>query len=106
MRKQHLAPDALLVILAVFFSGLLLTTAVLPTVMSVTAGLVIATPVPVEEEQTHGREVLKTALHDNGAWDGRACQLRQKIQAAFRHWAESLPVGPVSDVLLPPPKGI
>lgn len=106
MRQPHTIPGTVLVILALFFSGLLLTTVVLPTVMSVTAGLVLATPVPVEEEQSHGREVLKTALQDKGAWGGVAGQLNQKIQAAFRDRAETLPVGPVSDVLLQPPKGI
>src|SRR5690606_41414870 len=93
MRQQHTLPGTVLVILAVFFSGLLLTTAVLPTVMSVTAGMVLATPVPVEEEQSHGREVLKTALQDKGAWGGGAWQLDQKIPAAFRHRCGSRAVG-------------
>lgn len=82
-----------------------MATAVLPTVMSVTVGKTLATVLPVEEEQVHGREVLKTALQDKHAWDDSAGQLNQKILAAFRDRTETLPEGPVSDVLLPPPKG-
>lgn len=105
MRQQHPLPKTLLWALAALFSGLLLSSAVLPTVMSVAVGKAIAAPAPVEEEQLHGREVLKHALHDHGAWDGNALQFNERVQASFRDRDEALPDGPISDVPLQPPKG-
>lgn len=87
------------------FSTLLLSTAVLPTVMSVSYGKAIATPAPVEEEQQHGREVHKAALHDHSAWSGSALSLRERMRASFRDRDVAIPPGPISDVPLQPPKG-
>lgn len=105
MRKQHPLSKTLLWALAALFSALLLSTAVLPTVMSVTTGKAIAAPVPVEEEQMHGREVSKSALHDHRAWDGNASLLSERVRTSFRDRDEALPDGPISDVTLQPPKG-
>ncbi len=90
--------------LAVLFSGLLLTTAVLPTVMSVSFEVAIAAPAPVEEEQMHGRDAQKSAMHDHSAWDGSALSMRQRMRANFRDRDEAIPPGPISDVPLQPPK--
>lgn len=105
MRTQHPLSKPLLLALAALFSGLLLSTAVLPTVMGVTGGKVLAAPAPVEEEQMHGREVMKSALHDHGAWDGNALHLSERVRTSFRDRDEALPDGPISDVPLQPPKG-
>jgi hypothetical protein len=93
------------VALAALFSALLLSTAVLPTVMSVTVGKAIAAPAPVEEEQMHGRDVSKSVLHDHSAWAGSALCLRERMRASLRDRDEAVPNGPISDVPLQPPKG-
>ncbi|HQV40015.1 MAG: hypothetical protein IPO60_11985 [Flavobacteriales bacterium] len=90
--------------LAMLFSSLLLSTAVLPTVMSVSYGKAIAAPVPVEEEQMHGRDLQKSAAHQHSEWDGSAVCMREKMRASFRHSDEAVPSGPISDVPLQPPK--
>lgn len=104
MRRQHHLSKSLLRTLAALFSGLLLSTAVLPTVMSITTGIVITAPVPVEEEQQHGREVAKSALQDHRSWDANAIRLSDRIRAEFRDHDEALPAGPISEVHVQPPK--
>ena len=103
--RLHSRSKALLCALAALFSLLLLSTAVLPTIMSVTVGKAIAAPAPVEEEQMHGRDVQKSALHDHSAWHDSALCMREKLRASFRDGDEALPDGPISDVRLQPPKG-
>ncbi len=96
----------MLVALAALFSGLLLSTAWLPTLLSVASEKVITAPAPVEEEQHHGREVLKSTLHDHRAWCGSALHLDQQIKALFSDRDEAVPAGPISDVLLRPPRTV
>ncbi|MBS1939865.1 MAG: hypothetical protein JST38_03195 [Bacteroidetes bacterium] len=90
--------------LAALFTGLLLSTAVVPTLLGVSSGKVIAAPAPVEEEQHHAREVLKSAMHDHRAWAGRALQLDQSVKSFFSHGDEAVPTSPISEVRLQPPR--
>jgi hypothetical protein len=103
-RNSHPLSSTLLLVLAAFFSALLMSTAVLPTVMSVSYGKAIAAPVPVEEEQMHGRDHQKSAVHQHPEWAGSAVCLREKMRASFRHSDEAVPSGPITDVPLQPPK--
>lgn len=100
MRK----PSLYLVALAALFAGLLLSTVAIPTLLGVASGKVIATQAPVEEEQQHGREVLKQILHDHRSWAGSTQHLDQCVKAFFCHGDEAVPAGPVGEVLLQPPR--
>lgn len=90
--------------LAALFSGLLLSSVVLPALMSTMVAKVIAAPAPVEEEQMHGREAGKGTLHNHRAWNGSTLHLDQQIMALFSDRDETVPAGPASDVLLRPPR--
>lgn len=94
----------MLMALAAFFSGLLLSTVVLPTVFQASCGIAITAPAPIEEEQSHGREVLKAEFHDHRDWAGAALCLDQRMKALFGYRDEPVPPGPIGDVLLRPPR--
>lgn len=104
VKQEHPLSNLLLLALAGLFSALLLSTAVLPTVLSVTSGKVVAAAAPVEEEQMHGRVSLKASVHDHKTWDANAVQLNERVRAEFRDRDEAIPSGPISDVPLQPPK--
>ncbi|MBS1942595.1 MAG: hypothetical protein JST38_17125, partial [Bacteroidetes bacterium] len=103
MQGRKRKPSLYLVALAALFTGLLLSTAVVPTLLGVASGKVIAAQTPVEEEQQHGREVLKHLLHDHRSWAGSAQHFDQCVKAYFCHGDEAVPPGPVGEVLLQPP---
>lgn len=100
MRK----PSLYLVALATLCTGLLLSTVALPTLLGVASGKVIVAQAPVEEEQQHGREVLKQVLHDHRSWAGITQYLDQCVKGFFCHGDETGPTGPVGEVLLQPPR--
>ena len=89
---------------AVLFSGLLLSLAVLPTVLSCSTETCMAAPVPTEEEQLHGRDVHKLGTVPDRSWCCSTLLLGQRMRAAFRDRDVALPNGPISDVPLQPPK--
>ena len=105
-RNAHPLSGALLIVLAAFFSALLISTTVIPTVMSVSYGKVVVVPAPVEEEQMHGRDISKSALHHHSAWNCVAISLRERMRASLRDRDEALPADPISEVPLQPPKGV
>ncbi|MBP9080117.1 MAG: hypothetical protein KBF80_07685 [Flavobacteriales bacterium] len=104
MGPSHPWTKFTLLAVAAFFSGLLLSTVVLPTVFQVSLGKAMAAPAPVEEEQSHGREVLKSAIQDHRDWAGAALCLGQRMKALFGHGDEPVPPGPIGEVLLRPPR--
>lgn len=106
MTGQKRKPSLYMVALAALFTGLLLSTAAMPTLLGVASGKVIAAQAPVEEEHQHGREVLKHLLHDHHAWAGRSLKLDQSVKAFFCHGDESVPAGPVGEVRLQPPRTV
>lgn len=104
MDARHPWSKFALGVVAALFGGLLFSTVLLPTVLQVSLGKVIATPAPVEEEHAHGREVLKSEFHDHRDWAGAALCLDQRIKALFGHRDEPVPPGPIGEVLLRPPR--
>lgn len=95
---------AFLTALAVLFAGLLLSTTVLPTLLSCSTQTCMAAPAPVEEEQLHSRDVHKLGTVPDRSWCCSALLLGQRMRAAFRDRDVALPNGPISDVPLQPPK--
>lgn len=94
-----------MVALALLFSGLLLSTAVMPTLVASTCGKAcVAAPVTTEEEQLHGRDVHKLSTVPDRSWCCSALVLGQRMRAAFRDRDVALPNGPISDVPLQPPR--
>ncbi|MBX2983299.1 MAG: hypothetical protein KF843_11550 [Flavobacteriales bacterium] len=106
MQGRKRKPSLYLVALATLFSGLLLSTAALPTLLGVASGKVIATQTPVEEEHQHGREVLKQLLHDHRSWAGSTQHLDQCVKTYFCLGDEAVPAGPVAEVPLQPPRTV
>lgn len=92
--------------LAIAFSGLLLSLAVLPTVISSVCEdqCLTAPAAPTEEEHMHGRDVHKSGTVPDKSWCCSTLLLGQRLRAAFRDRDVTLPNGPISDVPLQPPK--
>ncbi|MCO5273939.1 MAG: hypothetical protein M9900_03350 [Flavobacteriales bacterium] len=104
MHRPMRKPSLYLVALAALCTGLLLSTVALPTLLGVASGKVIAAQAPVEEEQQHGREVLKPVLHDHRSWAGITQHFDQCVKGFICHGDEAVPAGPVGEVLLQPPR--
>lgn len=91
--------------LAVLFSGLLVSLAVMPTLLideNETSS--VSSPTPTEEEQLHGRDVHKLGTVPDRSWCCMTFLMDQRLRAAFRDRDEALPNGPISDVPHQPPK--
>jgi hypothetical protein len=91
-------------LLFVLFSGLLLGAAWAPTVAGYAGAKALTAAAPVEEEQHHAREVLKSALHEQRNWSGSNLYLDQQIKARFNDRDEAVPDGPSAEVPVRPPR--
>ncbi|MFT3885612.1 MAG: hypothetical protein QM724_09335 [Flavobacteriales bacterium] len=91
--------------LAIVFSGLLLSLAVAPTLLTYDGSTnAVTSPVPNEEEHSHGRDVHKLSTVPDRAWCCMTFLMDQRLRAAFRDQDVAVPNGPISDVPHQPPK--
>jgi len=105
-RPGPIRPNLLVMALSIFFSGLLLSLAVVPTLLidETEASALTTSPTPNEEEQSHGRDVHKLGTIPDRSWCCMTFLMDQRLRAAFRDQDVALPNGPISDVPHQPPK--
>lgn len=97
-----------MVALAILFSGLLMSTAVLPTLFSCKSqSSASVTPLPTEEEEhSHGGRDMAKEVFSTRTWCCTTWLLDQRLRAAFRHHEESLPSHPLRAVPDRPPREV
>lgn len=92
--------------LVVFCCALMLSLAVMPTIIACKSGsnTIVSAP-PTEEEHSHGREAGKVneVIHAEG-WGCRMFLLAQRIHAVVRDRGEDLPSYPLRPVQERPPR--